>query len=344
MPGPRITLLVLATTLAVAGAGCGDDEAPPPPAPPEGPFAVALRSVSTGEVPVGEGFGFIDAQALAPADFDWAARALGPGGTELITNRKEIEASAGFDPESADQLVAVATSYTLGVRADGVDPRGLERSVGPAADREAQQGEWQLFNLGRAWSVPNDTPAEPMSGLGARIAIGRDSAVLARTERARAGLITPSTRVLSDPGVRLALDCLGDVVAARIIPSNFTHAPNSGPELLAFGVTDAGPPGHEVLCAIDRDDEDVSAAADEMRERLAPDALDPVTSAPVGEEVAESVVDELSGDGVSAARAKLTLADGEQPGMLFGAFVRGSLVTYLGVADSLGEGEPGLAP
>jgi hypothetical protein len=44
-------------------------------------------------------------------------------------------------------------------------------------------------------------------------------------------------------------------------------------------------------------------------------------------------------DGVQVVRARLDLSPTNEPGFLFGAFVRGSLVTYLGLQPPLADAE-----
>jgi len=332
----RVAAVIAA--LCLVGAGCGDDDepAPPPPAPQSG-FAEALRTVSTGVIPIGVGYGYMDLEALRPAEYEWAAGALGPGGSLVVSHAGEIAPQTGFDPTRARRLVSVAASYTLGVRADGLDPAPMRRRLAGTADSKAREGDWEFLDFGVEWSVPNDTAAEPLSGMGARLALGDDAVVVARTDRARAELTTPSDEVLTDPAVRLVLECLGDPVAARIVPNNFTHAPNTGPQLLGFGVADpADGPVRETLCVADPGSERVDAAREAMESNLAEEAEDPVTNERIGN-VADSVeIDALEGDGAVGARAVFTLSERTPPGYLFRAFVHGSLITYIGLIDPPG--------
>lgn len=133
--------------------------------------------------------------------------------------------------------------------------------------------------------------------------------------------------------MRLALSCLGEVSAARVVPNNFTHLPNTGAELLAFGLrpATAGAP-REVLCAIDPSEDEIDTHAAALEEALAPEAVDRVTGEPLRRLVAEVTVDTLDGEGLHAARALVSPADEGVPGFLFGAFDRGSVLTYLGLA------------
>lgn len=328
----HLATALVSAALLITLTPCGDDDSGGTAEPRSG-FGQALGEISTGPIPVGVGFGFVDIERLG-GDVGWTAGALGPGGSILITDSQPIARRTGFDPTSADRLLSVAASYTLGVRADGVEPDAMSRSLRDAADATTTSDEWELLDLGTAWSVPNGTPAQVLSGLGARIALGPHAVVVARTDRARTELTTPSDEVLTDPAVRVSLECLGDPVAARIVPNNFTHAPNSGPQLLAFGVSDPGEgPVTETLCAADPSAEVVGETATALQERLALDATDPVTGEEIGANATAVEVDELDGDGAGAARARLTLAEDAQPGYLFDAFVHGSLITYLGLAS-----------
>jgi hypothetical protein len=323
---------IAAAAIVASLSACGDDDGVDARAPAGG-FAQTLGEVSTGPIPLGVGYGYVDLATLRGEDVDWAAGALGPGGSILVTDSAQIARRTGFDPTTADRLLSVAASYTLGVRADGVDPGPVADALIATADTEGVEGKWEHLDFGSAWSVPNGKPTEILSGLGARVALGPNAVVAARTDRARTELTTPSEEVLTDPAVRASLECLGDPVAARIVPNNFTHAPNSGPQLLAFGVSDpAEGPVTETLCAADPSADVVDETVAALEDQLALDAVDPVTDMRIDESATAVEVDELEGDGAGVARARLTLRDDADPGYFFDAFVHGSVITYLGLA------------
>lgn len=339
-----LAALVLGGAVIVAG-GCSDDEDADGPAPvpieaaaADTGFAGALEAIGTGTVPVGTGYGWIgenvlgDSPAAGPRPLRWAARALGPGGEDLLRDRTAVERRTGVELDSARTLLASAASFTLGVRADGIDASRLVPALRRQAIGEGRAGGWHLFDLGPTSSIPFGSVAEVFNAFGPRIAVRDGTLVVARRGQSRRDLMGRGASPLDDPAVRLSLACLGDVIAARIVPNNFTHAPNSGPELLAFGVLSAGPGApREMLCAVDPDVAVADDAAATLSESLAPGATDPVTEEPLDDSIASAEVDRLESEGAHAARARIELAPGRPPGFLFGAFVRGSLITYFGV-------------
>lgn len=299
-------------------------------------FGFALATVGGAAVPVGTGYGWIDARALPARRLDAVASALGPTGSRLLRDRGSVRRRTGLDLGSATALLATATSYTTGIRADGVDAEGIRARLERGEPDTRQEGEWTFFDFGRVSSVRFDTPVEVLEQLGPRVALGADSFVGATRDQTRLALTGTGDSPLEDPAAALAVACLGEVVAARIVPNNFTHWPGHGPDLLALGVAD----GREVMCAIDRERERVGEAVSEMRAAFAPNAEDAVTGERMGELIAGADVDLVEGDGAFAARAELVPATGRRPGFVFAAFVRGSALTYLGLPP-LRVGTPG---
>jgi len=85
-----------------------------------------------------------------------------------------------------------------------------------------------------------------------------------------------------------------------------------------------------VLCAIEDTEQAAGRRADALRRAFAAGATDAVTGEPVAELAAiEELSTERAGDHF-AARAVLRRVEGSRPGLLFDAFVRGSLLAYLG--------------
>ena len=155
--------------------------------------------------------------------------------------------------------------------------------------------------------------------------------LLARSPLAR-GEIEKSVPPAIDAGeVAAAAGCLGDVIAARLVLNNHTHLPNSGPELLAFGVS-ASPADlrRETLCVVGAGDR-VSSAATSLEGAFAGDARDGVSGEPMEGLVEAAELDTYDEGGLAVARAVVTRAPGTEPGFLFGAFDRGSMLTYLGL-------------
>jgi hypothetical protein len=134
------------------------------------------------------------------------------------------------------------------------------------------------------------------------------------------------------PVVAVAADCLGDVVAARLVLNNHTYLPNVGPELLAFGVRapDSGPT-REVLCALGEPRVPVDVAARSLSHAFDPGARDALSHEPMSSLVANSDVAVFDQAGLRVARAEVVDALGAEPGLMFRAFNRGSMLTYLGL-------------
>lgn len=335
----RAPAAALLTALALIGCA---EEPEPATAPPKSAFADALGTVASGNLPVSTGFGWVDVSALRASrptheDLRSIAGALGPGGGDLLTERAAIERRTGVDPLDTQELLSVAASFTTGVRLDGVRVAEVEQALRAAEPRGARDG-WRLFDTGTTGTIPLGTKLAAFGALGARLAVREGSLIVARTDQARSNLLEVGHHPLDDPSVRLALACLGDVSAARIVPNNFTHLPNTGAELLAFGVRrSAAADAPEALCVIDPSEEEIEAHAGAMREALAPGARDAVTDEPIAELLGDVEVDTLEGEDVHGARAVVTALGDGPPGFLFGAFDRGSLLTYIGLAPPPGS-------
>jgi hypothetical protein len=324
---------MLALGLPIAVGACGDEGEG---APPETRFAAALATVS-GHEPLGIGYGWIDVERLrqargAPkAQLAWAADALGPGARQIAAAARSIDRT-GVAPLEAQAMLSIATSYTLALRLDGVDPTRAEAALARAGAQRRRGGGWKTFNLGAEWSAPLGSSLEPLGSLAARSATRDSTIVLARSNVAREEMTSTGDPASEVDSVAVAAGCLGDVVAARLVLDNHTHLPNVGPDLLAFGVLaeSSGPP-REVLCAIGEPKEPVDAAAQSLEEAFEPGARDAITGEPMGTLVASSEVEAFEQDGLQVARAKLVAPAGAEPGLLFRAFDRGSMLTYLGL-------------
>ena len=330
--------------LALAGCGGDDDDEPAPPIP-ETRLLEALETIGGAESFTGTGYGWIDVHALAAEgeradELAWAGRALGPGGEDLVRAHEGFRA-LGAPLADATRLVSLSGSYLFGARVDGIDSSTAERALVAAGARAEPAGEWIDLDRGPPSSRALGTPLESLEAMVARTAVGPDALVLARMDEVRADLRGEGTPSSEAPAARAAAACLGaEVDAVRIVPNNFTHLPNVGPDVMAFGVERvAGEPTWEVLCAIDDSAAEIDDAEAGMRAAFTPGEVDAVTGERISALVDETVIDRLELEGLHVVRARLRLAPTNGPGFLFGAFVRGSLVTYFGLQPPLADAE-----
>ena len=305
--------------------GCGDEADDSPPA---GPLAGAMSDVGGGGASGSLGFGWLDPQLAEEQGLDarQVSDALLPNARTFVEVAPQLRSRFGFDPVSADRLVSVGGSYAFGLRLDGLDPRRLGRALIDAGGRARRSGSVELIKTGDYAVVPEPLLDAGVRGLGAFDAFGDRLSVLALSDRARATLLGEGDRLIDEPVYPAAADCLGDVVAARLVPDKQIVSTELGIQVVAAGVRREG---HEVLCAlggtVDRADE----VADHLEAGLAPDASDPVTGEPVGKSVEASEVTRDSYDGVEVVRAELTLTGNEPPGYLFGQISGASVVAWI---------------
>jgi len=313
----------LVAALALGGCGGSDDA----PAPPTGPLADALAATGGGGANGSLGFGWAEPRLVAQSGAGprISAAALGPNAGSVVEAASRLRRRFGLDSLAAERLVSVGGSYAFGVRLDGADGRGLARALAAAGGRARQAGGLELVEIGDYAVVPEPLLSAGVRGLGAFDALGRDLVVLAISERARAALLGRGDRLLDEPTYRAAADCLGDVVAARMVPDKLLISNEQGVDLLAVGMRAGG----EVLCVLGGTHERSAEVAANLEASLAPGARDPASGEPIGESVAavEVVSDEY--EGVEVARANLTLAAGEPRGFLFRALSQGSLVALI---------------
>jgi hypothetical protein len=286
--------------------------------------------------PLGVGFGWIDVERLRAtgrpldSELERVAGALGPGGRAIAESPGKARHS-GVDPAAADRLISTATSYTLALRLDGVDSRRARTAFGKASSRTSRAGGWTNFDIGPEWSIPGEERLAPLGSLAARPATRPRAVLLARSSLAREAMERPEPPANDSDQVAAAAGCLGDVLAARLVLNNHTHLPNSGPDLLAFGVS-AEPADltREVLCVVG-DAERVGSAVDALGLAFAEGERDGVSGEPMRELVADARVDSYEERGLTVGRAVLDRAPGTDEGFLFGAFDRGSVLTYIGL-------------
>jgi hypothetical protein len=316
-------------------AGCGEEDAGD-----QGhevtAFAEAMSTIEVVE-PVGTGVGWVDVEALRAAQgsdretLEGAATALGPGGDDFLVEARPGLTGLGFDPGRADQILSLNGSYTFGVRVDGVPARSLASELG---EPTRSTGEWDLYDLAGFGTSPEAPIGEFTSSTGAYVAVSDDSVAFARSAQNRSNLFEVQSPASQADVLAFAADCLGDVSAARVLPHNFNYLPKLGPKFAALGVRPLdGERVEEVMCGISESEKEMEKYASELERRLAPDAVEPTTGAPIGDVIDSVSVDTVEDGGFYAARAEITLADGEAPGFVFRSFNRGSLVTFFGFQD-----------
>ena len=317
----RIALIALVTALGLGAAGCGggDDEGPPPP---EGPFAAALASIGGGGLNGSLGVGWADsARARAIGGSRLVGDALGPNADTVIEAAPALERLYGLNPLAAGRLVSVGGSYAFGLRLDGIEARGLRRALLAAGGRPRGAGDGGSMDVGDYASVPEPLLRADVNGLGARDAFAHDLTVLAISDTARASLLGRGGRLLDQPVYATAADCLGDVVAVRMVPAKLLLSIELGAQAIAIGVGD----DREVLCVLGVDPDRVGAIASSLRSAFGPDARDPRSGARVADSVAAAEVTTGEERGVRYVRAELEPAPGRRPDFLFGALSRGSI-------------------
>ncbi|MGH2962505.1 MAG: hypothetical protein ACRDL3_09985 [Solirubrobacterales bacterium] len=315
-----------AAAVALSLAGCGDDV---DDRPPGGPLAEALGAVGGGGAHGSLGVGWAEPRLVEKTDAgpELIAAALGPNAGTVIEAAPVLDRRIGFDPLSAERLLSVGGSYAFGLRLDGVDGARLRRALIHAGGRARRAGGLELVDIGEYAVVPDPLLRADVNGLGARDAFGRDATVLAISDTSRASLIGRGDRLLDEPIYRAAADCLGEVVAARMIPDRLLLSTDLGVDLVALGVHASG---EEILCVLGGTAERADEIATALDASLAPDAREPRGGGPIGKSVTGVDVAATGPyDGVEVVRAALTPARGESPGFLFGTVARGSLVEMI---------------
>jgi hypothetical protein len=310
-----------AVALAIAVSGCGEDSETQPPA---GPLADALAGIGGGGEGASLGVGWADPRLVneGPAGTELIADALGPNAGSVVEAAPRLSRRFGLDPLSAEALTSVGGSYAFGIRLDGVDGRRLRRALLAAGGRARHGGGLELVEIGDYAVVPEPLLSTGVNGLGAFDAFGRRLIVLAISDRARAALLGRGDRLIDEPTYRAAADCLGDVVAARMVPDKLLISAELGVDLVAVGVSDEG----ELLCVLGGTAERADQVAAALETSLDRDARDPASGEPIGHSVAAVEVARSAYEEVEVVRAEVTLASGQEPGYLFGTLSRGAVV------------------
>jgi hypothetical protein len=326
--------IIIALALALGSGGCGE-RTEMIPEPPSGPFAAALATVSGSPANTGIGVGWVDQAALRDLGGDQGliGNALAPNAEAVYGASPVLARRFGFDPRRADRLVSVGGSYAFGLRADGLAAPQLERTLIRDGAEHRRQGGTTLLDAAPYASVPQPLLDAGVRGLGARDAFTADTTVLAISDTARATLLGGAQLLVDNPTYAAAADCLGDVVAARVIPAKLVRSVELGVDLVALGI-ERPPPGgsfgHEVICTVGGSAEVADRSAQALREALAPGATDPITDDDVSDAVASADVQRLQARGLELVRGRIDLAAGREPGYVFEAYARGSVAAFLG--------------
>ncbi len=316
----RVGLGIVLAVLCLAPVACGGSDGQPP----SGPLADTLAQIGGGGEHGSLGIGWTEPRLarLAGLDPELMARALGPNAQSVVEAAPALRRRFGLDPLAARRLVSVGGSYAFGLRMDGVGATGLQSALARVGHGKPGNGA-VLVDVGGYAQVPDPLLSSGVLGLGARDAFGPDFAVLAISENSRASLLGRNGRLIDQPIYRAAADCLGDVVAARMIPDKLLLSVETGIELVAVGLDR----DREVLCVLGGTAERARRAEAGLRASLAPGARDPRSRESMSRLVKDVQVERSSYDGVQVVQVELRPVG--EPGFLFGTIGRGSLVQLI---------------
>jgi hypothetical protein len=316
----RVGLGIALAVLCLAPVACGGSDEQLPP----GPLADTLAQIGGGGEHGSLGIGWTEPRLarLAGLDPELMARALGPNAQSVVEAAPALRRRFGLDPLAARRLVSVGGSYAFGLRMDGVGTAELQSALARVGHGKPGIGV-ALVDVGGYAQVPDPLLRSGVLGLGARDAFGPDFAVLAISENSRASLLGRNGRLIDQPIYRAAADCLGDVVAARMIPDKLLLSVETGIELVAVGLDG----DREVLCALGGTAERARRAEAGLRASLAPGARDPRSGESMSRLVKDVEVERSSYDGVQVVRVELRPVG--EPGFFFRAIGRGSLVQLI---------------
>lgn len=313
--------IVLAAALCLAWTACGGGSGP---SAPEGPLADALGEISgSGSSSGALGVGWTEPRLAREQGIGTPlmATALGPNAGSFLDAASGLRRRFGFDPLAARRLISVGGSYAFGLRLDGVDGARLRTALTASGRRVGDDDGVELVDVGGYAEVPEPLVEAGVYGLGARDAFGPELTVLTISANARASMLGNGKRLIDQPTYRAAADCLGEVVAARMIPDKLLISVELGADLVAVGVAR----DREVLCVLGGTQEHAEAVAAGLRTGLAPGAREPRTGHPISALVRAVEVTKYSYDGVEVVRAGMRPASRQQLGFVFEAIGRGSL-------------------
>ncbi len=307
--------ITLTLAFALGSSGCGE-RTETIPERPTGAFAAALATVSGSPANTGIGVGWLDQAALRDLGGEQGAisEALAPNASAVYAASPALARRFGFDPRRAERLLSVGGSYAFGLRMDGVAAPRLERILIRDGAKHRLEGSATLVDAAPYASVPQPLLDAGVRGLGARDAFTADATVLAISDTARATLAGGGQRLVDNPTYAAAADCLGDVVAARVIPAKLVRSAELGVDLIALGI-ERPPPGgsfgHEVICTVGSSAEVADRSAEALRSALAPGAADPITDDAISGAVASADVQRLQARGLELVRGRIDLAAGQ---------------------------------
>lgn len=311
-------LFGLVVSLALIGCGGGgEDEVP------KGPLAEVLAEIGGGGEHGSLGVGWTDPPLARRAGFGrrLMADALGPNADTVMEAAPALRRGFGFEPLSARRLVSVGGSYAFGLRLEGVGAPGLRDPLAGSGAQVRHSGGLDLVDVGGYAEVPEPLVRAGVLGLGARDAFGPDLTVLAISETSRAALLGRGDHLIDQPIYRAAADCLGDVVAARMIPDKLLLSTELGVDLVAVGIGR----GDEVLCVLGGAAGRARQIGSALRASLTPPAREPRSGEPIANLVRDVDVEVSSHEDVEVVRAEFRPAPGRSPGFLFDAIALGSL-------------------
>lgn len=278
------TMTAVVATIALGGlTACGGDQDSG-----GGGLSDALDSVSSG--PASEQyFAFTDVAALREVtdlprpgervdDVREAMRWSVPStlGSPVLTQSSR----EGVDVYSADRLMTIGTGGDMATRVDGLD------------------GDAAVLTRTADISSADD-----------------GTVVLASSEETRDAMLGDGGDALGDRAeYAAAADCLGDVVAAALLPGKTA---GGDVQLVAIGVRGGDDPV-EVLCAVG-DGDQAERAADALRAHLDPDATEGVTRRRLADLIGDAQVDTGDGDGRDWARVVVTPKEDARLGFLIQA-------------------------
>ena len=317
--------VAFAVLAAISLVACGNDSEPPRP---PGPLADALAEIGGGGEEGSLGVGWTEPKLARQAGIGpgLMADALGPNAQSVVDVAPTLQSRFRFNPLSAERLVSVGGSYAFGLRLDGIDGSSLREALMRAGGHPKKSEEGlDLVDVGPYARVPEPLLRAGVFGLGARDAFTPDFTVLAISANSRAALLGHAGRLIDQPIYRAAADCLGDVLAARMVPERLLLSVEVGIDLVAAGIAR----DREVLCVLGGTRERARRTATALRGALAPAARDPRTGQPLSEMVERGAEVETSTyDGVAVVRAEVTPVAGRR-GFFFGTIARGSLVQMI---------------
>ncbi len=321
----RALALSLAVALMLTGCtGMGDGESQPRS---DGALAQTLADIGGGGSHGSLGLAWADRRLVEAAGYDdgLITAVLQPNADTVLEGARFLRRHYEFDPLTAERFVALGGSYAFGLRLDGVDGRGLASELLGDGGTSRLANGLQMIEIGGYAVVPDALLAADVNGLGAYDALGDDLSVLAISDRAQDALLGQGDRLLDEPVYAAAARCLGDVVAARMIPDKHLLGTEVGIELAAIGIRHGG----LVLCTLGGSAERATEVADNLESALDPTARDPVTREPLSDLVASVSVRREYTYGVETVRAELEPTPRSDPEWLLETISTGSLIAMI---------------